>query len=162
MFLTPEFWVLVAFVIFMVIAGYAGAFGKITDALDARGRRVRAELDEAKRLREEAAAVLADYKKKAQEAEREAEAMIVAAREEAERVAKEGHERMTEFVARRTAAAEAKIAQAEQSAAQAVRNAAAEAAIKISESVLREEVKGALGQDLLTKGLGEVKSKLHS
>lgn len=162
MFFTPEFWVLVSFVIFMIVAGYAGAFTKIIDALDARGRRVRAELDEAKRLREEAAAVLADYKKKAQEAERDAEAMVSAAREEAERVAKDAHERMTDFVARRTAAAEAKIAQAEQSAAQAVRDAAAEAAVKVSESVLRDQVKGPLGPELIAKGLGEVKSKLHS
>lgn len=162
MFFTPEFWVLVSFVIFMVIAGYAGAFSKIIDALDARGRRVRAELDEARRLREEAAAVLADYKKKAQEAEAQADAMVAAAREEAERVAKDAHDRITDFVARRTAAAEQKIAQAEQSAAQAVRNAAAEAAVKVSEAVLREQVRGPLGQDLLTKGLGEVKSKLHS
>lgn len=162
MFFTPEFWVLVAFLIFMGIAAYAGAFNKIIDALDGRGRRVRAELDEARRLREEAAAVLADYRKRAKEAEQQAEAMVAAAREEAERTAKEAHDRLTDFVARRTAAAEAKIAQAEQSAAEAVRSAAAEAAVKVSEAVLREQVKGPLGQELLTKGLGEVKSKLHS
>jgi F-type H+-transporting ATPase subunit b len=162
MFFTPEFWVLVAFLIFMGIAGYAGAFNKIIDSLDARGRRVRQELEEARRLREEAAAVLADYRRRAKEAEQEAEAIISAAREEAERTAREGHERITDFVARRTAAAEAKIAQAEASATQAVRAAAAEAAIKVSEAVLRDEVRGPLGQELITKGLGEVKSKLHS
>lgn len=159
---TPEFWVLVAFVIFMGIAAYAGAFTKMIDALDRRGRLVRAELDEAKRLREEAAAVLADYKRKSQEAEREAEAMIAAAREEAERTAKDAHERMTDFVARRTAAAEAKIAQAEIQATQDVRAAAAEAAVRVSETILREQVRGPLGQELVTRGLGEVKAKLHS
>lgn len=162
MFFTPEFWVLVAFLIFVGIAGYAGAFAKVFDALDARGRRVRAELDEARRLREEAAAVLADYKKRAKAAERDAAAMIEAAREEAERTAKEAHDRLTDFVARRTAAAEAKIAQAEAGAAQAVRDAAAEAAVRVSEAVLRDQMKGPLGQDLIEKGLGEVKAKLHS
>lgn len=162
MFFTPEFWVLVAFVIFMGVAAYAGAFTKVIDALDARGRRVRAELDEARKLREEAAAVLADYKKRAQDAEREAEAMIATAREEAERTAQEAHARMTDFVARRTAAAETKIAQAEASATQAVRDAAAEAAVKVSEAVLRDQMKGSAGQDLISQGLGEVKAKLHS
>lgn len=162
MFFTAEFWVLVAFVIFCAIVWYVGGFKQITDAIDARGRLVQAELDQAKRLREEAAAVLADYTRRRDEAERDAEAMVAAAREEAERVAREAHERMTDFVARRTAAAEAKIAQAEVQATQQVRAAAAEAAVKVSEAVLREQVRGQGGEDLLVRSLGEIRNKLHS
>lgn len=162
MFLTAEFWVLVAFVIFMGIVWKVGGFRQIAEAIDSRGRLVQAELDEAKRLREEAAAVLADYTRRRADAERDADAMVAAAREEAERVAREAHDRMSDFVARRTAAAEAKIAQAEIQATQQVRAAAAEAAVKVSEAVLREQVRGQGGEDLLVRSLGEIRSKLHS
>ena len=162
MFFEAEFWVLVAFVIFGGVIAYTGGFAKILDALDARGRRVRAELDEAKRLREEAASVLAEYTRRRGEAEREADAIVSAARDEAERVGREAHERMGQFVTRRTAAAEAKIAQAEIQATQQVRSAAAEAAVRVSEAVLRRHMQGSAGQDLLRRSLAEVRGKLHS
>jgi F-type H+-transporting ATPase subunit b len=158
----PEFWVAVAFVIFFGIVAWAGGFKTLIQGLDARAKRVQAELDEAKRLREEAAQVLADYRRRREEAEREAEAIVAGAREEAERVARETHERMTDFVARRTAAAEAKIAQAEQQATAQVRAAAADAAVRLSETILREQVQGEKAQELLAKGLVDVKTKLHS
>ncbi|WP_238182940.1 F0F1 ATP synthase subunit B family protein, partial [Methylobacterium trifolii] len=123
--MTAEFWVAVAFLIFAGIVWKVGGFGIMTKGLDGRAKRVRHELDEAKRLREEAAAVLADYKRRRTEAEREAEAIVAGAREEAQRAAEEGHQRLNDFVARRTKAAETKIAQAEAQAQAQVRAAAA-------------------------------------
>lgn len=162
MFFDPEFWVTIAFVIFLAIVWKAGAFNAMSSGLDARGKRIRAELDEAKRLREEASSVLADYKKRRGEAEREAESIVAGAREEAERIAREAHERLADFVTRRTSAAEAKIAQAEVQAQQQVRAAAADAAIRISEAVLRDQMQGGAGQDLIGKSLAEIRTKLHS
>jgi F-type H+-transporting ATPase subunit b len=162
MFFEPEFWVLVAFIVFLAIVAWAGGLKAITEGLDARGKRVQAELDEAKRLREEASRVLADYRRRRQEAEREAEAIIASAREEAERASREAHERMTDFVARRTVAAEAKIAQAESQAFAQVRAAAAEAAVRVSETILREQVQGGKGEELLAKSLSDIRTKLHS
>lgn len=162
MLLTAEFWVLVSFLVFVGIAWKMGVFGSMTKGLDSRGNRVRLELDEARRLREEAAAVLADYKRRREEAEKEAETIVANAREEAERAADEGHARLEEFIARRTKAAEQKIAQAETQAAAMVRNAAAEAAVKVSETVLREQYQGANAQDLLKSSLGEVRNRLRA
>jgi F-type H+-transporting ATPase subunit b len=158
----PEFWVAVAFVIFFAIVWKAGAFGALLQGLDARGKRVQAELDEARRLREEAAQVLADYRKRREEAEREADAIVASAREEAERASREAHERLQDFVARRTAAAETKIAQAEQQAFAEVRAAAAETAVRVSETILREQVQGEKAQEILAKSLADVRTKLHS
>jgi F-type H+-transporting ATPase subunit b len=160
-FLTPEFWVAVSFFVFLWIIWKVGGWRAITEGLDSRGKRIRAELDEARRLREEAAGVLADYKRRREEAEREAEAIIAAAREEAERAAEEANQRMTDFVRRRTAAAEAKIAQAEAQAAAQVRAAAAEAAIRVSEVILREKISGQAAEDLVTRSLAEVRAKMH-
>lgn len=162
MFHDPEFWVAVAFIVFLAVVWYVGGFATMMSGLDSRGKRIQAELDEAKRLREEAASVLADYTRRRGEAEREAEAIVASAREEAERVAREAHERMTDFVTRRTAAAEAKISQAEIKAAQQVRAAAADAAIRVSETLLRDEMRGAGADELLTRTLGEVRGKLHA
>jgi F-type H+-transporting ATPase subunit b len=158
----PEFWVTICFVIFLAIVWKVGGFRGMTSGLDARGKRIQAELNEAKRLREEAAAVLADYERRRGEAEREAQDLVASAREEAERIAREAHERMADFVTRRTAAAEAKIAQAEVQAQQQVRAAAADAAIRISENVLREEMRAGAGQSLITSSLGEIRGKLNA
>lgn len=160
--MTAEFWVAVAFVVFLAIVWKVGGFGMMTKGLDDRAKRVRHELDEARRLREEAAAVLADYKRRRQEAEREAEQIVANAREEAERTAREGHARLEEFIARRTQSAEQKIAQAEAQATAQVRAAAAETAVKVSEAVLREQFQGGGAQDLLKSSLAEVKTRLRA
>ena len=160
--LEAEFWVAISFLILLGIIWKTGGLKAMVGGLDARGARIRAELDEARRLREEAAQVLASYQARRVEAEREAEGIIAGAREEAERVAAETHQRMQDFVARRTAAAEAKIEQAEAQATAQVRAAAAEAAIRVSEAILRERVTGDVAENLLAKSLADVKHKLNS
>jgi F-type H+-transporting ATPase subunit b len=157
----PEFWVAVAFVLFIGVLIYVGAHKKITDALDHRSARIKAELDEARRLREEAAKLLADYQSKQNEAEREAEAIVAEAKAEAGRVAAEARVKMEEFVARRTKLAEAKIGQAEAQAVADVRAAAADAAVTAAEKVLRETAKGKVGDDLIAKGIADVQAKLN-
>ncbi|MCJ2124129.1 ATP F0F1 synthase subunit B [Methylobacterium sp. J-077] len=160
--LEAEFWVAVAFVVFLGIAWKAGGVSAMTKGLDGRANRVRHELDEAKRLREEAAAVLADYKRRRSEAEKEAESIISGAREEAKRAAEEGHRKLDEFLARRTKAADLKISQAEAQAEAQVRAAAAEAAVKVSETILRERMQGDAAQGLIRASLGEVRTRLRS
>ena len=162
MFLEAEFWVAVAFVLFAAIVWKVGGFRALTEGLDQRGKRIQAELDEAKRLREEAASVLADYKRRRGEAEREAQEILAAAREEAQRTADEAHARMEEFVRRRTAAAETKIAQAETQAMAQVRAAAADAAIQVSETIRREKMAGEAAQNLIAQSLADVRRKLNS
>jgi F-type H+-transporting ATPase subunit b len=162
MLFEAEFWVAVAFVIFAAILWKAGAFRQMTEGLDQRGKRIRAELDEAKRLREEAAQVLADYQRRRGEAEREAQEIIALAKEEAQRTADEAHQRMEDFVKRRTAAAETKIAQAEAQAMAEVRAAAADAAIRVSETILRERMAGEAAQEVISKSLADVRRKLNA
>ena len=132
-FVDAEFWVVVAFVIFVGVLIKVGAHRLILGALDDRAVRIKAELEEAKRFRDEAQALLAEYQRKRGEADREAEAIVSAARSEAERVAAEAKTKVEEFVARRTKMAETKIAQAEAQAVADVRSAAAEAAVGAAE-----------------------------
>lgn len=160
-FAEPEFWVFVGFLIFVGILIYVGVPKMLTSALDDRGKRVQAELDEARRLKEEAQKLLAEYKAKQRQADAEAAAIIEGAKSEAERIAAESKTKMEEFVARRTKLAETKIAQAEAQAVADVRAAAAEAAVSAAERILTESVKGQVADDLLTRGIGDVKSKLN-
>jgi F-type H+-transporting ATPase subunit b len=157
----PEFWVAVAFVLFIGVIIYVGGHKKIIEALDRRSARIKAELDEARRLREEAQKLLAEYQRKQREAEQEAEAIVADARAEAERVAAEARSKMEEFVARRTRLAETKIGQAEAQALADVRAAAADAAVAAAETILRETAKGKVADDLIAQGIADVKAKLN-
>ena len=156
-----EFWVAVAFVIFVGILIYVGVPKMLVKALDDRAKRVQAELDEARRLKEEAQKLLAEYKAKQRQADEEAVAIIEGAKAEAERIAAESKVKMEEFVARRTKMAETKIAQAEAQAVADVRAAAAEAAAAAAEKILTETVKGKVADDLISRGIGDVKTKLN-
>ncbi|SDO45959.1 ATP F0F1 synthase subunit B [Afipia sp. GAS231] len=161
MFFEPETWVAVAFVILMVLFAYLGIHRTVLTALDKRADRIKAELDDARRLKEEAAKLLADYKSKRTSAEREAEEIIANARAEAERIASEAKAKMEDFVARRTKTAEGKIALAEAQAVADVRSAAANAAVAAASTILSQSVKGSVADDLLAKGIAEVRAKLN-
>ena len=161
MFEDPEFWVLLAFVIFIGVLVKFGVPKMALSALDERGARIKQALDEAQRLRSEAQAVLAQYQQKRAEAEKEAQAIIVSARVEAERLAGEAKGKVEEFVARRTKMAESKIAQAEAQALADVRAAAADAAVAAAEKILVQTTHGAAAESLIAKGISDLKAKLN-
>ena len=156
-----ETWVAIAFVIFLGLLAYVGVPKLIAKALDDRAARIKAELDDARKLKDEAAALLAEYQRKRAAAEAEAESIVAGAKDEAARMAAEAKAKIEEFVARRTKMAEAKIAQAEAQAAADVRAAAAEAAVAAAEKILTAESKGALAGELIAKGIDDVRKKLN-
>src|SRR5262245_66666744 len=104
-----EFWVAAAFVIFVAVLGYFGAHRLLVKGIDDRRDRIKAELDVARRLKEEAKALLEQYRSKQQEAEREAQTIVGSAKAEAERLDTEAKAKMVEFVGRRTQMPEGKI-----------------------------------------------------
>ncbi len=161
LFFDAEVWVTIAFILFVGGMAYIGVPKMIAKSLDERGARIKAELDEARRLRDEAAALLADYKRKRGEAEGEAQQIVAGAKAEAERLAIEAKAKVEDFVARRTQIAETKIAQAEAQALADVRAAAAEAAVAAAEKILAEEAKGKLAAELIAKGIDDVRKKLN-
>jgi len=161
MFAEPETWVAIAFVILMGVFAYIGVHKTLLTTLDHRAARIKAELDDALRLKEEASKVLADYKARSASAEREAADIVASAKAEAERIAAETKAKMEDFVARRTKTAEGKIALAEAQAVADVRAAAAEAAVQAASTILSKSVKGQVADDLLAKGITEVRQKLN-
>jgi F-type H+-transporting ATPase subunit b len=156
-----ENWVALAFLLFLAFLAYLGVHRKITDSLDQRQARIKGELDEARRLKEEAQALLTDFQRKGREAEKEAEAIIAGAKAEAERIAGEAKARMEDFVLRRTRMAENKIAQAETQALADVRSAAADAAVTAAEKILSIAAKGEVAVNLLQQGIEDVRKKFN-
>lgn len=152
-----EFWVAVSFFIFIGILAFAGVPKKILGALDARGAKIAAQLAEADRLRNEAAALLKSYEDKRKAAEKDAEAIVAAAKDEAARLELEAKAKLEEFVKRRTAQAEQKIAQAEAQATADVRAAAVELATKAAGSILAS----AKPEAAFEAGLAQVKAQLN-
>ncbi len=156
-----EFFVLLGFLVFIGVLIYVGVPRMIMKGLDARGAAIQAELDQAARLRNEATALLASFEKKTAEAEANAAAIVAEARVQAEQLAKDASLRMNEFIARRTKQAEAKIAFAEAQAAADVRAAAADHAAKAAEVVLRDQMQGAGGAEMVAREIAGIKTRLN-
>jgi F-type H+-transporting ATPase subunit b len=155
------FWALVALVIFLGIAFYMKVPGMISKSLDERANKIRNELDEARRLREEAQQLLGEYQRKRKEAEQEASDIVAAAKREADQLVVEAQKSTEEYVARRTALAEQKIGQAERDAVNEVRASAVDIAVEAARKLLGEKVDAKTGADLFKASLQEVKTKLN-
>ena len=157
----PEYWVLVAFLIFVGLLWRAGVPGMIGKSLDGRSQAIRNELDAARRLREEAQALLAEYQKKQRDAETEAKAIVDAAKREAEAMAAETVKTLTEQLQRRTKLAEDKIARAEAQAISEVRATAVDGALAASAKILAAKSVGATAAHLVDASIADLRSKLN-
>lgn len=155
------FWVFMGFLVFLGILFYLGVPAKITAALDARSEKIRSELDDARRLREEAQALLAEYQRRRGEAESEAEEIISHARREAEALGEEARSRLEEYVTRRTKAVEQRIAQAETQAVAEVRGRAIDVAAAAAALIVAEKARGEAGDQLVGRGIDAVRANLN-
>lgn len=155
------FWATVALLIFIGIVVYVGVPGMIGRSLDSRAERIRNDLDEARRLREESQQLLAEYQRKRKEAEQEAGDIVAAARREAEMLVTEAKQKTEDYVARRTALAEQKIAQAERDAVNEVRSSAVDIAVGAASRLLAEKVDARADASLFKASLDDVKARLN-
>jgi F-type H+-transporting ATPase subunit b len=161
MFHEAETWVAVAFLLFIGLAIYLKVPAMIAKMLDERADKIGKELAEAKKLREEAQALLAEYQKKRAEAEKDAANIVAQAKVEAESYSVETRKKLAETIERRTKQATQKIAQAEAAAVKEVRTVATEAAIAAASKLVGEAVQGAKGARLVDESIAAVKSRLN-
>lgn len=161
MALDASFWALVGLIIFIGIILYMKVPATVGASLDSRAAKITADLEDARRLREEAQQLLAEYQRKRKEAETEAASIIEAAKRDAGSLVAEAKVKTEEFVTRRTAQAEQKIAQAERDAVAEVRSTAVDIAVEATRGLLagRKDVKTA--GDLFKESVAAVKSKLN-
>ncbi|MGH6986811.1 MAG: ATP F0F1 synthase subunit B [Caulobacteraceae bacterium] len=151
-----HFWVGVALAVFFIILWRTRIFGAMGDALDAAGEKVRAQLDEAARLRQEAAEVLSEIKRQKEQTERTGQDMIQAAQSEAERLRALAAKELEEDIRRRGTLAERRIAAAEARAAADVKGAAADLAAELAQAVLSARLAAAKTDPLFDAGLEDL------
>lgn len=153
-----ETWVAVGFVLVIALLLWKGVPAMVGKMLDQRAAVISAELDEARRLRTEASALLADYKKRAAGAEAEAQTIVADARREAVRFSEESRAALKAQIARREAAAKDKIAQAEAAALNEIRGLAADTAVNAAQKLIAARLDETRAKSLIAdsiKGLGE-------
>lgn len=155
------FWATVALVLFFALIAYFKVPAMIGKALDGRSDKIRNDLEEARHLREEAQQLLAEYQRKRKEAEAEAETIVSSAKREADALKADAERKTEEYVTRRTAIAEQKIAQAEGQAIAEVKAAAVDIAVEAAESLMGKKMSGAAGADMFKKSLAEVKARMN-
>ena len=153
-----ESWVLVSFILFVSLLIYLKVPKILMRLLDEHSFKVKGQLDEARKLREEAAAMLADYKKKQAEAEQQAADIVASAKAEAEQFVTDSRQKMAETLDRRTKQAMQKIAQAEAAATKDVRARATDLAIAAASNVMAAQKGNA---KLITESIEAVKSKVN-
>ena len=157
----PELWVLVGVVLFFVLLAFLKVPGSAAKALDDRAAKIQGALDEAERLRTEAQALLASLKVQRVEAEAQAAQMLKDAEIEARRLEADARTRLEEQIARRTALADRRIAQAETQAAAEVKAAAADLAAHIAEAVLRGRLDGMTSDPLVDRATAQLATRLQ-
>jgi len=155
------FYAFIGLLLFFVLIAYLKVPAMIGKSLDERADNIRDELAEAKRLREEAQSLLAEYQQKRKEAEAEAAEIVAAAEREAAMLTADAREKTAEFVTRRNELSEQKIKQAEVEAVAAVRSAAVDLAIAATEAVLAQRLDKGSSDALFQSALGEVKTRLN-
>jgi F-type H+-transporting ATPase subunit b len=161
MFKDPETWVAISFLLFVGLILYFKVPGMIVKALDSRSSSIARELEEARKLRAEAESLLADYKRRAANAESEAAAILDQAEREAAAYAKESRAAFDEMIARRLAVAEQKIKLEEEKARKQIRAQAAELAIAAAEQLIEQKVTGKVAENMITASLDRIKKRLH-
>lgn len=158
---TAEFWVAVGFILFLGILLWFKVGRAMGTALDGRAERIRHQLDEATRLREEAQRLLAEYQRKQRNAAQEADELLESARAEAERFATQAAADLEEALKRREQMAVEKIAQAEADALRQVQDLAVDVAMAASAELIRRRLDEQEAGKLVEQAIEELPGKLH-
>jgi F-type H+-transporting ATPase subunit b len=156
-----NFVVLLGFLAFVALLVYLKVPGKLTGMLDARAAQIKAELDEARALREEAKTILATYERRQKEVQEQADRIVSSAREEALAAAAQAKEDLKVSIARRLAAATDQIASAETAAVRQVREQAVNLAVAAAADVLARQMTADGAKASIDAAIAQVDAKLH-
>lgn len=161
LFSDTSFWLLLAFLIVVGIIIRAGAHRMIASGLDKRAQKIADEINEARKMREEAQELLAQYQRRQREAESEAAAIVEQAKKDAKRMAAEARDKINEQMERRTKAMEDKIARAEAQAISEVRGQAADLAVAAAREIIRERMDSGAQTASVDRAIAGLRDKLN-
>lgn len=156
-----NFVVLIAFIAFIGLLVYMKVPAKLTGMLDARAATIKAELDEARALREEAKSILATYERRQKEVQEQADRIVSAARDEALAAAAQAKEDLKASIARRLASATEQIASAEAGAIRQVREQAVAVAVAAAGEVLSKQMTADAASASIDDAIAQAEARLH-
>ena len=156
-----NFVVLIAFLLFLGVLIYMKVPAKLTGMLDARAATIKAELDEARSLREEAKSILATYERRQKEVQEQADRIVSAARDEALAAAAQAKADLKASIARRLASATDQIASAEAAAIRQVREQAVSVAVAAAGDVLAKQMTAEAAASSIDDAIAQVAARLH-
>lgn len=156
-----DFVVTIAFIVFVGVLIYFKVPGKVAELLDKRSATIKAELEEARALREEAKALLASYERKQKEVKEQSDRIVAGAKAEAEAAAAQARVDLDVSIARRLAAAEDQITAAEGAALRAVREQAISVAVAAASEVLAKQMTPENTAKSIDAAIAQVEAKLH-
>lgn len=156
-----DFVVLLGFIVFIGVLVYFKVPGLVGGLLDKRAEGIKADLEEARALREEAQTILASYERKQKEVKDQAQSIVEHAKRDAEEAAAAAKEELKASIARRIAAAEDQIKSAEQAAVKEVRDTAIDVSIGAARALIAKNMTAADGNKLIEEAITDVESKLH-
>ena len=154
-------WVSLGFVVVVAMLFRIGVHKTVGKSLDERAQKIADDLDDARRMREEAQELLAQYQRRQREVEEEAQAIIEQAKKDAGRMADESREKINDQIARRAKAAEDKIARAEAQALSEIRQQTADLAIETARGIIRDRVDQGAQSALIEKAIDDVRAAKH-
>ena len=157
----PSFWVGLAFMLTVALIAKPIWRG-ISSSLDEHAEKIRAQIEEARKLREDAQALLADYQRKQREALAEAEKIVHQARQDAERLKSEAEAELARSIERRRAQANERISQTEAQALASVRDTAIDVAVAATEKLIKDKVTGDKQAALVDQAIQELPSRLNT
>jgi len=156
-----DFVVLLAFILFIAVLFYFKVPTMIAGMLDSRAAGIKTELDEAKSLREEAQTLLASYERKQKDVQEQADRIVAAAKDDAQRAADQARADLATSLERRLAAAKEQIASAQAAAIKEVRDQAAMIAIAVAREVIAKQMTAVEANKLIDDGIAQADAKLH-
>ncbi|WP_298858385.1 F0F1 ATP synthase subunit B [uncultured Sulfitobacter sp.] len=156
-----DFVVALGLAVFIGILIYFKVPSLIGGMLDSRAKGISTEIEEARKLREDAQTLLASYERKHKEVKEQADRIVAAAKQEANAAAEQARADLEISVQRRLAAAEEQIESAQASAIKEVRDQAVLIAIAASRDIIGKQMTAADGNKLIEDGIAQVDAKLH-
>ncbi len=151
----------ISFVLFFGLLAYLGVHKFLAGALDQRADRIREELDEVRRLREEAQAIFAEFERKHREVDTQVGEIVAYAKAEAEQAAENAKADLAASIERRLRGADEQIAMAEANAVREVRDRAVQVAVAAAAEVMAARLTAGKADALIDAGIESVGEKLH-
>ena len=156
-FYQPASWVFIAFIIFISIAIYLKVPNMVTKLLDEQISKIKNDLDDARKLKEDANSLLAEYERKIEFANKEAENIINQAKNNAKSYEENSNKKVEEFISRSEKQSIEKIQQAQKSAIKKINEEIVNKSVEVAEKIISKNMNDQNNNKLFESSINQIK-----